>query len=95
MYLEVVFLAVCRIEIDVNRDFKFLVVRLIDQLHIAHDTDNRLSLRPQFFYIHGNTLIVHYIVGVVKRYHFFHRFPVYHEIDKHFIIGQRLLVDTD
>ena len=95
MHDEVILLAVCRIEVDVNGYFKFLVVRLIDKFHIAHNTHDGLTLRPQLLNIHGNSLIVHYIVGVVKRYHFLDRLPVNHEIDKHFIIGQGLFVDTN
>ena len=91
---EVVLLAVGRVEVEIDRNLELLVVRLVDQLHIADDAENRLALRTELFDAYVVALVVQHIVLAVELHHLLGSLPVDDVVREHLVIRQGAVVDT-
>ena len=95
VYDEIIFLAIGRIEIDVNRHFKLLVVGLIHKIHIAHDAHHALALGSELIHINVRTFIIHHLIVLEQHNHFISSRTIHHVVGKFFIIAKRTVIDTD
>ena len=91
---EVILLAVGGIEVDVHRHLKFLVVRLVHQVHVAHDSHHALAHCPQLVDVNVCALVVHHLVLLEQHHHLVARRAVHHIVGKFLVVAQRTAVDT-
>ena len=91
---EVILLTVGRVEVDVHRNLKLLVVRLVHKVHVAHDPHHALAHRTQFVYIDISALVVHHLVLLEQHHHLVARRAVHHVVGKLLVITQRTAVHT-
>ena len=90
---EVVLLAVGRVEVEIDRNLELLVVRLVDQLHVADDAEHRLALRAELLDADIVALVVQHIVLAVKVHHLLGRQPVDDVVRQHLVVRQGTVVD--
>ena len=91
---EVILLTVGGVEVDVHRNLKLLVVRLVHQVHVAHDAHHALAHRTQFVYIDISALVVHHLVLLEQHHHLVACRTVHHIVRQFLIITQRTVVHT-
>ena len=91
---EVILLTVGRVEVDVHRNLKLLVVRLVHKVHVAHDAHHALAHRTQFVYIDIRALVVHHLVLLEQHHHLVACRTVHHIVRQFLIITQRTVVHT-
>ena len=89
---EVILLTVGRVEVDVHRNLKLLVVRLVHQVHVAHDPHHALAHRTQFVNIDISALVVHHLVLLEQHHHLVARRAVHHVVRQFLIIAQGTII---
>ena len=90
---EVVLLAVGRVEVEIDRNLEFLVVRLVDKLHVADDAEHRLALRAELLDADIVAFVVQHVVLAVKAYHLLGRQAVDDVVRQHLVVRQSTVVD--
>ena len=90
---EVVLLAVGRVEVEIDRNLEFLVVRLVDKLHVADDAEHRLALRAELLDADIVAFVVQHVVLAVKAYHLLGRQTVDDVVRQHLVVRQGTVVD--
>ena len=91
---EVILLTVGRVEVDVHRNLKLLVVRLVHQVHVAHDSHHALAHCPQLVDVNVCALVVHHMVLFEQHHHLVARRAVHHIVGKLLVITQSTAVNT-
>ena len=91
---EVILLAVGGVEVDVHRNLKLLVVRLVHQVHVAHDPHHALAHCPQLVDVNVCALVVHHLVLFEQHHHLVACRAVHHIVRQFLIITQRTVVHT-
>ena len=91
---EVILLAVGRVEVDVHRNLKLLVVRLVHQVHVAHDSHHALAHCPQLVDVNVCALVVHHLVLFEQHHHLVACRTVHHIVRQLLIITQRTVIHT-
>ena len=91
---EVILLAVGRVEVDVHRHLELLVVRLVHQVHVAHDPHHALAHCPQLVDVNVCALVVHHLVLFEQHHHLVACRAVHHIVCQLLVITQRTAVNT-
>ena len=90
---EVVLLTIGRVEVEIDRNLEFLVVRLVDKLHVADDAEHRLALRAELLDADIVAVVVQHVVLAVKAYHLLGRQTVDDVVRQHLVVRQGTVVD--
>ena len=91
---EVILLTVGGVEVDVHRNLKLLVVRLVHKVHVAHDPHHALAHCPQLVDVNVRALVVHHLVLFEQHHHLVACRAVHHIVRQLLIITQSTAVNT-
>ena len=89
---EVILLTVGRVEVDVHRNLKLLVVRLVHKVHVSNDPHHALAHCPQLVDVNVCALVVHHLVLLEQHHHLVARRAVHHVVRQFLVIAQGTVI---